>query len=93
MPGGKGPRPWPQKGMGRARHKSVRSPIWINGGKAHGPQNPRSYFYMLSLSERLNGLIHTLAIKFAQDDVHIVRDLEIPTGDPKFIDDLIDTRW
>ena len=85
-------RPWPQKGTGRARHRSQRSPIWVGGGKTHGPKNPRSFYYMLSFSKRLNGLIHTLATKFAQDDVHIVRDLNIPTDESKFIDDLIDER-
>ena len=47
---------------------------------------------MLPLHVRLNGLIHTLAVKFAQDDVHIVEDLEIPSADPKFVEDLIDER-
>ena len=41
---------------------------------------------------RVAGLIHTLAVKFAQDDVHIVRDLEIPSGDSKYIEDLVDDR-
>ncbi len=41
---------------------------------------------------RVNGLIHTLAVKFAQDDVHVVRDLDIPSSDPAYIDELIDRK-
>lgn len=85
-------RPWPQKGMGRARHATHRSPLWIQGGKAHGPKGPTTRFFMLPYHLRVYGLIHTLSSKFAQDDVRIVENLEIPTDDPKFIEKMIDER-
>ena len=47
---------------------------------------------MKTYSKRVLGLIHTLSAKFAQDDVRIVRDLEIPSDDPKYIEKLIDER-
>ncbi|GIY74231.1 39S ribosomal protein L4, mitochondrial [Caerostris darwini] len=91
MKGG-GRKPWPQKGTGRARHGSIRSPIFIKGGKAHGKRGPKTDFYMLSNSTRVDGLINTLTCKFAQDDVVIVDSLEIPTDDSNYIEQLIQQR-
>ena len=85
-------RPWPQKGTGRARHRTMTSPLWIQGGKAHGNKGPRSYHYMLPYQLRVWGLIHTLSTKFAQDDVKIVKNLEIPSDQPEYIEELIDKR-
>ena len=89
---GGGKKPWPQKGMGRARHGSIRSPIWRGGGKAHGPRNPTSYFYMLPYYSRVLGLTSMLSVKLAQDDLHIISDLNIPTDDPNFIKELVKER-
>lgn len=89
---GGGRKPWPQKGLGRARHGSIRSPLWRGGGIVHGPRSPTTHFYMLSFYQRLMGLTSTLSVKLAQDDLHIVKDLDIPTDDPAFIRDLIEAR-
>ncbi|XP_055919716.1 39S ribosomal protein L4, mitochondrial [Eupeodes corollae] len=89
---GGGRKPWPQKGGGRSRHSSIRSPLFKGGGIAHGPRSPTTHFYMLPFYKRVMGLTSTLSVKLAQDDLHIVRDLDIPSRDPNFIKDLIKER-
>lgn len=89
---GGGRKPWPQKGTGRARHGSIRSPLWRGGGIAHGPRSPTTHFYMLPFYTRVAGLTSTLSVKLAQDDLHIVNDLEIPTSEPSYIEQLIEKR-
>ncbi|KAL5281232.1 MRPL4 family protein [Megaselia abdita] len=89
---GGGRKPWPQKGGGRARHGSIRSPIFVGGGVAHGPRSPKPHFYMLPFYKRVMGLTSTLSVKLAQDDLHIVQDLEIPSREPEFLKELFKER-
>ncbi|XP_005953622.1 39S ribosomal protein L4, mitochondrial-like, partial [Haplochromis burtoni] len=81
--------PWKQKGSGRARHGSIRSPIWRGRGVSHGPRGPTSYYYMLPMKVRVQGLKVALSSKMAQDDLHIVNSLNIPTPDSQYLLDLI----
>lgn len=89
---GGGAKPWPQKGTGRARQGSRRAPQWIRGGKAFGPRGPKSLYYMLPWHLRVYGLTHTLSTKMIQDDVHVVEDLELPTDDPEYMNELVRSR-
>ncbi|KAG9266557.1 39S ribosomal protein L4, mitochondrial isoform X1 [Astyanax mexicanus] len=89
---GGGKKPWRQKGSGRARHGSIRSPIWRGGGVAHGPRGPTSYYYMLPMKVRVQGLKVALTSKLTQDCLHIVDSLEIPTPDPHYLQDLVKHR-
>lgn len=89
---GGGRKPWQQKGLGKARHGSRRSPIWYNGGSAHGPRAPTTKFYMLPMHQRLHGLTSMLSTKLAQDDLHIVNALDIPTKDPSYLIELAEER-
>ncbi|VVD03386.1 39S ribosomal protein L4, mitochondrial [Leptidea sinapis] len=89
---GGGRKPWPQKGLGRARHGSIRSPLWRGGGIAHGPRSGKSHFFMLPFHLRIHGLTSTLSAKLAQDDLHVVRDLNLPSDEPNYIIDLIEQR-
>jgi len=85
-------KPWPQKGTGRARHGCRKSPIWLKGEKVHGPRGPTTYFYMLPFYLRVQGLCTALSVKFAQDDLKIVDNLDIPSTDGKYMLDLIEER-
>lgn len=78
--------------MGKARAGSIRSPLFRGGGRAHGPRSPTCYFYMLPFWLRLRGLTSTLSVKLAQDDLHVVNNLEIPTDDKQYVLDLIEKR-
>ncbi|XP_038626970.1 LOW QUALITY PROTEIN: 39S ribosomal protein L4, mitochondrial [Tachyglossus aculeatus] len=89
---GGGRKPWRQKGSGRARHGSIRSPLWRGGGVAHGPRGPTSYYYMLPMKIRVLGLKVALTTKLAQDNLHIVDSLELPTSDPQYLMDLVQYR-
>jgi large subunit ribosomal protein L4 len=61
---GSGKKLWKQKGTGRARIGSIRSPLWRHGGTVHGPQ-PRSYDYAFPKKKLLGALRSALASKFA----------------------------
>lgn len=87
-----GRKPWPQKGLGKARAGSIRAPNFRGGGVAHGPRSPTVHFYMLPFHLRIQGLTSTLSVKLAQDDLHVVKDLEIPTEDSQYIKNLIEKR-
>lgn len=89
---GGGSKPWAQKGLGRSRQGSIRSPLWPGGGRAHGPRSPTPHFYVLPFYTRVAGLTSTLSIKLAQDDLHVIKDLEVPTTESSYIEKLIEER-
>lgn len=75
---GSGRKPWRQKGTGRARVGSRRSPLWRGGGAAHGPR-PRSYAQKLPRKMLLAALRSALSAKFGERRITVVRDFELPT--------------
>ncbi|XP_063305550.1 large ribosomal subunit protein uL4m [Pelobates fuscus] len=89
---GGGRKPWQQKGSGRARHGSIRSPLWRGGGVTHGPRGPTSYYYMLPMKVRVLGLKMALTTKLAQDDLYIIDSLDVPSPDPEYLTDLVKQR-
>src|SRR5271165_7362458 len=74
---GAGKKLWKQKGTGRARVGSIRSPLWRHGGTVHGPQ-PRSYDYAFPRKKLLGALRSALAAKFADGKLVVVESLELP---------------
>jgi large subunit ribosomal protein L4 len=73
---GSGKKLWKQKGTGRARVGSVRSPLWRHGGTVHGPQ-PRSYDYAFPRKKLLGALRAALAAKLADGKLTVVESLEL----------------
>jgi large subunit ribosomal protein L4 len=77
---GSGKKLWKQKGTGRARVGSVRSPLWRHGGTVHGPQ-PRSYDHAFPRKKVLGALRSALAAKLADGKLTVVESLEL--NEPK----------
>src|SRR5262252_3495350 len=73
---GSGKKLWKQKGTGRARVGSIRSPLWRHGGTVHGPQ-PRSYDYQFPKKKLLGALRSALAAKLADGKLTVVEDFEL----------------
>jgi large subunit ribosomal protein L4 len=73
---GAGKKLWRQKGTGRARVGSIRSPLWRHGGTVHGPQ-PRSYEYDFPRKKLLGALRSALAAKFADGKLTVVESFEL----------------
>lgn len=73
---GSGKKLWKQKGTGRARVGSVRSPLWRHGGTVHGPQ-PRSYDYAFPRKKLLGALRSALAAKLADGKLTVVDSFEL----------------
>jgi large subunit ribosomal protein L4 len=73
---GSGKKLWKQKGTGRARIGSIRSPLWRHGGTVHGPQ-PRSYDYTFPRKKLLGALRSALAAKFADGKLIVVNAFKV----------------
>ncbi|HHX93807.1 MAG TPA: 50S ribosomal protein L4 [Tenericutes bacterium] len=79
---GGGKKPWRQKGTGRARHGSIRSPIWRGGGVVFGPQ-PRDYGYNINRKQRRIALISALSAIVNNKGLVVVDDLNLSTPKTK----------
>lgn len=74
---GGGKKPWRQKGTGRARHGSSRSPIWVGGGTTHGPRNDKNYDRKISKSMKAKAVSMILSRKLKDGEVIFVDALSI----------------
>ncbi len=73
---GGGRKPWRQKGTGRARAGSIRSPLWRGGGTTFGP-HPRDYSVHIPKALKRKALISALSLKRKQEDIMIVEDASV----------------
>lgn len=74
---GGGKKPWKQKGTGRARHGSSRSPIWVGGGITHGPRNDKIYAQKINKKMKIQALFTVLSKKFKNGEILFVEDLSM----------------
>jgi large subunit ribosomal protein L4 len=81
---GGGKKPWRQKGTGRARAGSIRSPIWVGGGTVFGPQ-PRDYSYRMPRTARREALLSALSLKKRENKVIVVDKFELEQAKTKLM--------
>ena len=86
---GGGRKPWRQKGTGRARHGSIRSPIWRGGGIVFGP-HPRDYSYTLPRKVRRLALKSVLSSKIMEDKLIVLEELKLERPRTKDIINILD---
>jgi len=78
---GGGKKPWKQKGTGRARHGSTRSPIWVGGGVTGGPRNDKNFDRKVSKKMRIKALYTILSEKFKDGEILFVDSINL--SEPK----------
>ena len=85
---GGGRKPWRQKGTGRARQGSIRSPQWVGGGVVFGP-TPRSYAYKLPKKVRRLASRSALSMKAAEDQIKVIEGLAFEAPKTKAFKDIL----
>ncbi len=91
---GGGKKPWRQKGTGRARHGSIRSPIWVGGGTVHGPQ-PKDWSLKMPKKMRRKALFSALSQKLKKGKILVITKIglkEVKTKELKEILDRLPTK-
>lgn len=76
---GGGKKPWRQKGTGRARAASIRSPLWRGGGRVHGPV-PKDWSYQMPKKMRRGALRSALSERLREDNIIVVDDFELSSS-------------
>lgn len=80
---GGGKKPWRQKGTGRARHGSIRSPIWKGGGTTHGPNPEKDFSKKINKKMAKKALAIALGAKARDGELVVLEDLIVPSGKTK----------
>lgn len=86
---GGGKKPWAQKHTGRARHSSIRSPIWKGGGVAHGPIKERIFTVKINKKMNRAAILSVLSRRFKDNEIKIIDSLAIKDAKTKSVVKLI----
>lgn len=86
---GGGKKPWRQKGTGRARHGSTRSPIWSGGGVTHGPNKEKKFTLKISQKMRQAAIFAVLSQRLKEGEVKIVDSFSIDEPKTKLLTALL----
>jgi len=85
---GGGKKPWRQKGTGRARHGSIRSPLWKGGGVTFGPTTDRNFSKRINKKMKMKALFMVLSEKLKDKEIVVVDDLKISKTSTKAMKDI-----
>lgn len=86
---GGGRKPWRQKGTGRARHGSIRSPLWVGGGKAHGPRKERDYSQKINKKMKREAIFSVFSKKLKDGELKFFDDFKIEAPKTKALNETI----
>lgn len=87
---GGGSKPWKQKHMGRARHGSIRSPLWRKGGIVFGPR-PKDWSYSINKKTKKNALISALSLKYSEGVLIALNEFSLPEIKTKQVAKFVET--
>jgi large subunit ribosomal protein L4 len=87
---GGGRKPWRQKGTGRARQGSIRSPQWVGGGKVHTPK-PRNYTQAMPRKMRRAALRSALSVKAVENDIVVLEEFSLTDKKTRVMEQALDS--
>ncbi len=88
---GGGKKPWRQKGTGRARHGSSRSPIWIGGGVTFGPRKEKNFVKKINKKMKRQALFMVLSGKIKDKEIILLDDLKLAETKTKHLDKILNS--
>lgn len=80
---GGGRKPWRQKHTGRARHGSIRSPLWVGGGVTFGPRNEKKFTKKINHKMKIKALLSVFSKKFKDQEIKIIENLNLTEAKTK----------
>jgi len=86
---GGGKKPWRQKGTGRARHGSIRSPIWRGGGITFGPNSNRNFSKALNTKAKRTAIRQALSLANKAETLKVIEDFTVKDGKTKQVTELL----